>query len=212
MLLFDFDGTLVDSNGVWAEVDRVFLARRGAPYTEEYYRGVAHTILSQCAIFTKEYLGLEESCEDIIAEWMELAADKYATDVPLKPHVREYLDRCAREGHSMAIVTSCVPAHCRAALDHLDIGRYFQSVIYAQEQGVDKRGPALFLRAAELLGVSPRDCVLFDDSLSACKGAKAAGMTVVGVYDPNRAFPGEDADMRELCDRYILDFKELIFS
>ena len=210
MLLFDFDGTLVDSNGVWAEVDRVFLARRGAPYTEEYYRGVAHTILSQCAVFTREYLHLEESCEAIIAEWMELAADKYATDVPLKPHVREYLDKCARAGYDMAIVTSCVPAHCQAALDHLDIGRYFRQIIYAQEQNIDKRGPALFLRAAELLGVSPRDCVLFDDSLSACKGAKAAGMTVVGVYDKNRAFPGEDADMKEICDRYILDFGELL--
>ena len=44
MYLFDLDGTLIDSNGIWAEVDRTFLARRGYPYTKEYYEGVAHTI------------------------------------------------------------------------------------------------------------------------------------------------------------------------
>ena len=93
MLIFDLDGTLIDSNGLWVEVDRTFLNRRGAPYTREYCEGVAHTILPNCAKFTKEYLHLEESCEEIIAEWMELAADRYA-HVPLKPHVREYLNRC----------------------------------------------------------------------------------------------------------------------
>ena len=102
MLIFDLDGTLIDSNGVWVEVDKVFLARRNAPYTKEYYEGVAHTILTNCAIFTKEYLHLEESCEEIIAEWMELAEGQYHT-VPLKQGVREYLDRCRDAGHRMVM-------------------------------------------------------------------------------------------------------------
>ena len=80
---------------------------------------------------------------------------------------------------------------------------YFEKIIYAQELGEDKRSPAVFRRAAELLGVKPRECVFFDDSLAACKGAKAAGMTVVGVRDG--CFHGAEADMRELCDRYIAD-------
>lgn len=53
MLLFDMDGTLIDSNGVWKNVDREFLARRGMPYTHAYYEGVAHTILPLAAKFTK---------------------------------------------------------------------------------------------------------------------------------------------------------------
>ena len=44
MLFFDLDGTLIDSNSVWKEVDRTFLERRGLPYTKEYYQGVAHTL------------------------------------------------------------------------------------------------------------------------------------------------------------------------
>ena len=207
MLLFDFDGTLVDSNGVWAEVDRVFLARRGAPYTEEYYRGVAHTILSQCAVFTREYLGLEESCEEIIAEWMDLAEDAYE-HVELKPHVREYLDRCRSAGHRMAVFTSAVPEHCHAALDRHGLAPYFERIFFAQELGMDKKSPAVFRLVAEELGVRPRECVFFDDSLAACKSAKAAGMTVVGVKDDY--FRGSEVDMREICDQFIAGFGELL--
>ena len=207
MLIFDLDGTLIDSNGVWVEVDKVFLARRGAPYTREYYEGVAHTILQNCAIFTKEYLNLEESCEEIIAEWMELAKDAY-DNVPLKPHVREYLDRCRKAGHRMVIFTACVPEHCRSALVHHGLEPYFEKIFYAQELGIDKKSPAIFRKVAEAMGVSPKDCVLFDDSLSACKAAKAAGMTVVGVWD--EYFRDSLPDMRELCDRYIKDFGDLL--
>ena len=115
MYLFDLDGTLIDSNGIWAEVDRTFLARRGYPYTKEYYEGVAHTIFHLAAVFTKEYCHLSESTEEIMAEWMELAKDNYA-HVALKPHVREYLEKLRAQGERMAVFTSCVPAHCKTAL------------------------------------------------------------------------------------------------
>ena len=198
MLIFDLDGTLIDSNGVWVEVDKIFLGRRGAPYTKEYYEGVAHTILQNCAVFTKEYLHLEESCEEIIAEWMELAKDAYH-NVPLKPHVRAYLDRCREAGHRMVIFTACVPH---------GLEPYFEKIFFAQELGVDKKSPEIFKRIARELGVSPKECVLFDDSLSACKAAKAAGMTVVGVQD--EFFRDSRPDMREICDRFISGFGELL--
>lgn len=207
MLIFDLDGTLIDSNGLWIEVDKIFLARRNAPYTKEYYEGVAHTILSNCAIFTKEYLQLEESCDEIIAEWMELAQGQYH-EVALKDHVREYLDRCKEAGHRMAIFTACVPEHCRAALERHELTPYFEKIIYAQELGVDKKSPAIFRSVAEMLGTATKDCVLFDDSLTACKAAKAAGMTVVGVYDQH--FKDSEPDMRELCDQYIYGFGDLL--
>ena len=75
MFFFDLDGTLIDSNGVWKEVDRKFLAKRGLPYTHAYYEGVAHTILPLAAEFTKAFCHLDESCDDIIAEWMDMAKD-----------------------------------------------------------------------------------------------------------------------------------------
>ena len=60
MLIFDMDGTLIDSNGIWRQVDEAFLAKRGYPYTREYYEGVAHTIFPMAAKFTKAYCHLEE--------------------------------------------------------------------------------------------------------------------------------------------------------
>ena len=128
MLLFDMDGTLIDSNGIWKDVDEEFLARRGLPYTQAYYEGVAHTIFPLAAKFTKEFCHLPESQEEIMAEWMELAGDIYATSVEEKPGVRAFLEKMRAAGERMAVVTSAVPVHCRSALGHLKLLPYFEQV------------------------------------------------------------------------------------
>ena len=130
MLIFDMDGTLIDSNGIWRQVDEAFLAKRGYPYTREYYEGVAHTIFPMAAKFTKAYCHLEESEEEIMAEWMQMAGDAYAVRVPIKPGVREYLDRCRAAGERMIVLTSSVPEHCRAALGRLGLTEYFERGTY----------------------------------------------------------------------------------
>lgn len=208
MLFFDLDGTLTDSNGVWKNVDRTFLARRGLPYTHAYYEGVAHTIFPAAARFTKEFCHLTESCEEIMAEWMELAKDAYAR-VPLKPGVRAYLKQCRTEGRRMAVVTSSVPIHCQTALENLKIEKYFERVVLAHDLGLEKKEPDIWLKAAELCGVEPSSCTVFDDSLEACKGARAAGMRTVGVYDS--FFNRYEREMRSFCDIYIESFEELLY-
>lgn len=208
MFFFDLDGTLIDSNGVWKHVDREFLARRGIPYTHAYYEGVAHTILPLAAEFTKEFCHLEESCEDIIAEWMDLAKDAYA-HVAVKPGVRAYLKQCRAEGRRMAVVTSSVPEHCRTALDKLDLTRYFEFITFAHDLGLEKKNPDIWLQAARQGGVEPERCTIFDDSLSACRGARAARMRVVGVYDG--FFAADEREMRSFCDVYIRSFEELLW-
>mgnify|MGYP003323017062 CR=1 FL=1 len=66
LFLLDMDGTMIDSNGIWKDVDIRFLARRGMEYSKAYYEGVAHTIFPPAAQFTKEFCSLEESCEEIM--------------------------------------------------------------------------------------------------------------------------------------------------
>ena len=134
MLIFDMDGTLIDSNGIWRQVDEAFLAKRGYPYTREYYEGVAHTIFPMAAKFTKAYCHLEESEEEIMAEWMQMAGDAYAVRVPIKPGVRAYLDRCRAAGERMIVLTSSVPEHCRAALRRLGLTEYFERILFARGQ------------------------------------------------------------------------------
>lgn len=208
MLLFDMDGTLIDSNGVWKDVDRAFLARRGLPYTHAYYEGVAHTIFPLAAKFTKEFCKLPESCEEIMSEWLELAKDAYA-HVGVKPGVRAYLKQCRAEGRRMAVVTSSLPVHCSTALQNLDLEKYFERVTYAQELGLEKKQPDIWLTAAREAGLRPEDCTIFDDSIAACRGARRAKMRVVGVYDP--FFSQDEWQMRSFCDVYIKSFEELLW-
>ena len=208
MYFFDLDGTLIDSNGVWKQVDRDFLAKRGIPYTHAYYEGVAHTALPMAAEFTKKYCKLEESCEEIIAEWMEMSRDMYS-HVPLKPGVRAFLKQCKAEGRRMAIITSSVPEHCYTALKKLDLEKYFENVTFAQQAGLHKKFPDVWLQAAEKNGVRPEDCTVFDDSLAACQGARLAKMRVVGVHD--KFFNGDEREMRAFCDVYIESFEELLY-
>ena len=207
MLLFDMDGTLIDSNGIWKDVDRAFLARRGLPYTHAYYEGVAHTIFPLAAKFTKEFCRLPESCEEIMAEWMALAEGMYSR-VSIKPGVRAYLKQCRAEGRRMAVVTSAVPEHCRTALKHLDLEKYFERITFAQELQLEKKDPEIWLAAARESHVDPEACTVFDDSLAACRGARAARMRTVGVYDSY--FARDEKAMRGFCDVYIKSFEELL--
>ena len=208
MQIFDMDGTLIDSNGIWKDVDTAFLAKRGLSYTKEFYEGVAHTIFPLAAKFTKEFCRLPESEEAIMAEWMDMAGDLYGTSVPVKPGVRAYLDKLRAAGERLIVVTSAVPVHCRTALTHLGLMPYFERIIFAHDLQLEKKDPQLWCLTAELMGVAPTDCTLYDDSVEACRGAKAAGMHAVGVYDPY--FAGTEPEMQAVCDRYIRSFEELI--
>lgn len=208
MDLFDFDGTLVDSNGVWVDVDNGFLARRGLTPTREYSDAVGHSIFPIAAQYTKDYYHLDMSPEEIMAEWLDMARDAYAHQVPLKPGAGEFLARRAGEGADMALVTACVPELCRAALARHGLERYFSAVVYVQELGVEKRDPRAFSLALEQLGERPEACALYEDSPSVCRTAKEAGLTVVGVYDPFYAH--YEDQMRAFCHRYIRSFTELL--
>jgi HAD superfamily hydrolase (TIGR01509 family) len=207
-LLFDLDGTLLDSNHIWQKIDVDFLARRGLVWTEEYNQGVIHATFPLAARFTKAFCRLPDSEEEIMAEWMEMAFHAYAEEIPLKPGAGDFLGRCARAGYPMALYTSCERRLCLAALEHHGLRALFRRIFFARELGVEKGSPAGFRRVAAELGVSPGDCLFFDDSPVACRGAKEAGFQVVGCYDP--LFAAQEAEMQGVCDRYVTSLDEVV--
>ena len=175
-LLFDLDGTLIDSNHIWQDIDRSFLEKRGFELTDAYNAGVIYATFPLAAKFTKEYCGLTESEEDIMAEWMEAAEHAYGNTIPLKPGVREFLSRCAGAGYEMYIYTSCEEPLCLAALAHHQILRYFRDIFFVRKLNIEKSKPEGFLWVAEQMNTVPEDILFFDDSPEACQGACTAGM------------------------------------
>ncbi len=208
MILFDFDGTLVDSNGVWEEVDNTFLARRGLTPTWEYSETVGHSIFPLAAQFTIDYYHLDTTPQAVMDEWTQLGREAYLSQVPAKPGALDFLEQCRRQGETMALLTACVPQFCRAALERLDMGKYFSRLIFVQELGMVKKDPATFVHVLKELGAAPEESTLYEDSPGACAAAKAAGLTVVGVYDP--FYARYEDELKALCHRYIHGFPELL--
>ena len=208
MYIFDLDGTITDTNGIWQDVDLEFLARRGLTHTQEYQRVVERSIFPLAAQFTKEYYHLPESPQDIMSEWDAMAGLHYRELARLKPGAEDYLRQCRAEGRPMAVFTACRPAMCRAVLDRFQLTDLFGHIVFAEEIGLEKRDPQCFVALGRLLGVPLGDCVLFDDSPDNCATAQKAGMTAVGVYDGYYA--GRQEELKAVCTRYIRSFAELV--
>lgn len=183
MIFFDLDCTLIDSNGVWLQVDHTFLGRRGLEITPEYTYTVGHSIFPVAAQFTKRYYHLEDSAEDIMAEWRALAYDAYAHTIPLKPGALELLDKLREEGRDMALLTAGLPELAKAALLRHKLEVYFRGLFFAQDVGLEKKDPKVYHIAADQFGVSSADSVLVEDAPHNCMAARAAGFRVVGIYD-----------------------------
>lgn len=208
MYIFDLDGTITDTNGLWVEVDLEFLSRRGLTMTREYQDGVARSIFPVAAEFTRTYYQLKDSPAAIMAEWEELAARHYRELAPLKPGAADLLERCRDRGVPTALFTACRPALCRLALERFGLTDLFRSIVYAEELGMDKHDPRCFVRLAARLGVAPEECTLFDDSPDNCAAAVRAGMAAVGVYDPY--FEDRQDQLRAVCGRYVRSLRELL--
>ena len=208
MKLFDLDGTLIDSNGVWSEVDRRFLSARNLTPTAEYMDAVGHAIFPTAARFTIDYYHLNESPEAIMDEWFSLAKDAYEHHIPLKPGALDYLNQLTAAGETLALVTACVPELGYAVLERHGLTPLFRHLVFAQDIGVEKRDPRFFQYVTDHLKISPTDCVFYEDSPKNCVMAKNIGMTVIGILDP--FYAGQAEEMLQICDRCIYDFTELL--
>ena len=205
--IFDLDGTLLDSMGVWLEVDRVFLARRGIALPDDYAEAISPMGFPAAAAYTKKRFALPEDEETIMAEWHALAVDAYANHVALKHGVLDYLTSLRRRGIPFAAATASQAVFYLPALRRLGIADWFSSITEISEVSRGKGNPDIYLRAAEKLGVAVEDCAVFEDIVPGVRGALAGGFYTVAVYDDhcvNREL------LRAICDRYIYSFSELL--
>ena len=204
MYFFDLDGTLLDSNGIWLDIDRDFLARHGiSPVPEDYTEYVTHHSFPDAAAYTRRRFGLDMPEEDICRAWLDMALEAYSHQLPLKPGAGEYVRRAHERGERCALLSSCMPELCRAALAHHGLTDCFSHILTAAELGLEKRNPALYRHAAERCGVPNGDCVLFDDSSLAC----AAALKGIEIFE-REDYMSKIARIEAISKREMLGFTD----
>ena len=203
--IFDLDGTLLDSMGVWDQVDIDFLAKRGIEVPADYMGKVAAMQFRQIAEYTIARFGLPDTPEALMQEWDDMARVAYSTVVEAKPHAVEYLSYLKRSGAKLAVATSLPPALREPAMKRVGIFDYFDQIVSVDDANdVGKDRPDVFLLAAGRLGVVPEQCTVFEDLLVAMRSAKSVGMRVWAIHDDS-----SDGDWPDICGLAVLfDFSE----
>ncbi|QUI30529.1 HAD family phosphatase [Streptomyces alfalfae] len=181
-VIFDLDGTLVDSEPNYFEASRALLAEHtGRPYTwadNERYVGISsHETL---AVWRTEYR-IAAPVAELIAELDRRYLTLARAGTPVYPEMRKLVERLHDAGVPMAVASGSSRAAIAAILTGTGLDAWLTAFVSAEEVERGKPAPDVFLAAAELLGAAPADCVVFEDAAPGAAAAHAAGMRCVAV-------------------------------
>ena len=208
-VLFDMDGTLVDSEKLWEVALQVLYSRLGGELTpavrEATVGGSAESLMQ--IIYTD--LGLDPDADEMAAhsDWLhDYTADLFDGGLPWCDGARELLDTLADSAVPMALVTNTRRALTERALD--SIGRhYFAASVCGDEVVRAKPAPDPYQRAAALLGFDPAQCLAVEDSVTGAASAEDAGCPVLVV--PNDVEVPDSARRRHVTSLLGLDVARL---
>lgn len=204
-VIFDMDGTLIDSMEVWAEIDQDFLDKRQILVPENIQKAIEGLSFMETVLYFKENFQLEESVEEIYRELIEMSIEHYRQKIPLKSGVKEFVSSLHQKGMRIGLATSSQHLLVEAVLERHDLQRYFTSIRTSCDVGRGKPFPDVFLKVAEDLQVKPAECLVFEDTVAGVLAAKRAGMKVIAVFD-NNSLPDME-EIGQLADGYIVNFK-----
>lgn len=207
-VIFDLDGSLVDSMWMWKAIDIEYLKNFGIEPPEDLQKQIGGRSFFETAVFFKNKFGLEDSIEKIGDDWNRMAWDKYTNEVPLKEGVAEFLSACEDRGIKLGIASSNSTELIEQVLFSHNIRKRFSSIKSGTEIQKGKPAPDVYLAVADELQVSPEKCLVFEDLVDGIKAGKNAGMTVVAVSDDYSRH--SDDVKRSLADYYIEDYRGLV--
>lgn len=181
-VVFDLDGTLVDSEPNYYEAGRLTLAEHGVPdfswAEHERYVGIS---TRETITDWRERYGLRTSVEDLLevknGHYLRLA--RASTQV--YPEMRRFVELLAAEGVPMAVASGSSPEAIEAILAGTRLDVHLRTVVSAEEVPRGKPAPDVFLEAARRLGADPADCVVLEDAVPGVAAAHAAGMRCIAI-------------------------------
>jgi len=187
-VIFDLDGTLIDSMSIWRQVDADFLGKRGIEVPDDLFDHLPlGNSYNQTAQYFKDRFALEDSVESIMNEWTEAVKWHYRHDITLKDGVHEIISKLRSMSVPLAVGTS---NHDDLATDVLtlhELINHFDTIVTGTHDMLGKPFPDIFLKAAGELNVKPEDCIVIEDTLNGVRAAKAAGMYAIAIRDEDSA-------------------------
>ena len=190
-MIFDLDGLLIDSEQVWDDVRREYVAERGGRWHDGAQRDMMGMSSPEWSRYVSEELGVRLPPERINEEVVARVTARYRTRLPLLPGAREAVERLA-QAWPLGLASSSNRELIDLVLEVGELARYFQVTVSSEEVERGKPAPDVYLAAARELGAAPSACAAIEDSHNGIAAAAAAGMRVIAI--PNAAFPpGEEA-------------------
>ncbi|HTH13543.1 MAG TPA: HAD family phosphatase [Spirochaetia bacterium] len=181
-VLFDMDGTLVDSEPIWFESDRRFVEYFGGSYDEPFRNECIGMGGKNFTILIKQKFGLTQSVDELLALKDRFYLEAAQGRIRAFPEMRKLVEGFAVEGMPMAVASGSSLEIIEAVLTETGLRGFFGRHLYSSDQVArSKPYPDLFLFAAEKLGVDPHDTLVFEDSQHGVEAGKAARMKVCGV-------------------------------
>ena len=205
--IFDLDGTLLDSMGIWQQIDIAFLGKRGIPLPEDYQEAITPLGARAAAEYTIRRFSLPDTPEELMREWYDMAFAHYRDTLQLKSGAGDYVRRLSASGKKLAIATSSHREMVVAALQRTGLYEMMDAIVTVAEVSRGKGFPDIYEACAAKLGLAASECVVYEDIIEGIRGARAGGFVSVGVYEP---IGPDQEQMRMEADHYICSFAELM--
>lgn len=207
-VIFDMDGTLIDSMWLWKAIDIEYLHKFGYDLPDDLQKSIEGKSFTETADYFKQRFNIPDSVEVIKAEWNRMAWAYYEKRVTLKEQVEDFLQHLNDNEIVVGIGTSNSKEMVGLIVDKFNLGDYFGSIRTSCEVAAGKPSPDIYLKVAEDLGVKPEECLVFEDVPMGIMAAKNAGMKCCAIYDD---FSKDLAtEKKKLADYYVDSFTDVL--
>jgi HAD superfamily hydrolase (TIGR01509 family) len=191
-VVFDVDGVLVDSEPVWEQVRRRFVAERGGRWPDDAQDRMMGMSTAEWSRYISEDFGLTTITPEAVAEQVVAAmAAEYLAHLPLLPGAVDAV-RALSARWRLAVASSAPKSLIETVLDASGLRPAFAASVSSEEVPRGKPAPDVYLEATARLGVPPGQCAAVEDSSNGLRSAAAAGLTVIAVPRPEYP-PSPDA-------------------